>query len=254
MRYRVDELAARCGLRVDTVRYYQSKGLLDPPEREGRVAWYADDHVTRLERIRDLKARGFTLAMIRRVLDGELDASEEALALALAGPLPGDDAVVVPEELFTLAELADRTGVSMPLLEAVAREGLLVPRTDDDRAYTPADADAVRAGLALLEAGVPLSELLALARRHDEAMRQVAEHAVDLFARFVRDPIRGSAASDEEASDRMVAALHAMLPAAGAVVAHHFRRRLVAAARARIEADEGRTLDAGTEASAGGTA
>jgi DNA-binding transcriptional MerR regulator len=220
---------------VDTLRFYQGKGLLPRPDRKGRFAWYGDEHVERLERIRDLKARGFTLAMIARLLAGELDPGEEALAGALAGPLPGDD--LAHPDTLSLADLAERTGMSLTVLEAAEREGLLVPRGDGDRPYTLADVEAVRAGLALLEAGVPLSELLALARRQDEAMREVAEHAVDLFARFVRDPIRGSAVSDEEASQRMVDALHAMLPAAGAVVAHHFRRRLLSAARARIERD-----------------
>jgi DNA-binding transcriptional MerR regulator len=235
VRYRVDELATRCGLSVDTLRFYQAKGLLQRPDRQGRTAWYDDRHVERLERIRDLKARGFTLAMIARLVAGELDPDEEALAGALAGPLPGEN--LAGEEQLGLADLAERTGMSLVVLEAVEREGMLVPRGDGERPYTTADVDAVRAGLALLSAGVPLSELLALARRQDEAMQAVAEHAVDLFARYVRDPIRGSAASDEEASQRMVEALHAMLPAAGAVVAHHFRRRLLAAARARIERD-----------------
>lgn len=236
MRYRVDELAARCGVSVDTLRFYQAKGLLDRPVREGRLAWYDDAHIERLEQIRDLKGRGFTLAMVARLLAGELDAGEEALAGALAGPLPGE--ALPGKEQLSLADLAEHTGMSLTVLEAVEREGLLVPRGDGDNPYTADDVEAVRAGLALLEAGVPLSELLALARRQDEAMRAVAEHAVDLFARYVRDPIRGSASSDQEASQRMVTALHAMLPAAGAVVAHHFRRRLLAAARARIEQDE----------------
>lgn len=238
MRYRVDEFAARCGVSVDTLRYYQAKGLLDRPAREGRIAWYDDRHVERLERIRDLKARGFTLAMIARLDAGELDPGEQALAGALAGPLPGED--VAAEEQLGLADLAERTGMSLTVLEAAEREGLLAPRSDGDRPYTTADVDAVQAGLALLSAGVPLSELLALARRQDEAMCDIAEHAVELFARYVRDPIRGSAGSDEEASQRMVEALHAMLPAASAVVAHHFRRRLLAAARARIERDAAR--------------
>jgi len=155
---------------------------------------------------------------------------DEALSAALAGPLPGEHS-----ERLTLEDLADTTGVSTTVLEVLAREGLLVPRSDDPAApYTTADVDAVRAGLALMEAGVPLSELLALAREHDAAMRAVADRAVDLFARYVMDPIRGETESEAEASARMVAALQAMLPAASAVVSHHVSRRLVAAARARI--------------------
>ena len=56
------------------------------------------------------------------------------------------------------------------LLEAVAREGLLVPRIHEGgERYTAADVDVVRAGLSLLEAGFPLTDLLALAREHNDA-------------------------------------------------------------------------------------
>ncbi|PSO46976.1 MAG: MerR family transcriptional regulator, partial [Actinobacteria bacterium QS_8_72_14] len=84
MGYRVEELARRCGLTVDTIRFYQTRGLLPPPAREGRHAVYDDAHVERLERIRALKGQGFRLEMIRRTLDGELDVAEQALAGALA--------------------------------------------------------------------------------------------------------------------------------------------------------------------------
>jgi DNA-binding transcriptional MerR regulator len=228
----VQELAARCAISVDTVRYYQAKGMLHRPQREGRLAWYSDEHLARLRRIRELKDQGCSLGMIGRLLDGDLDASE-ALAVALAGPLPGEVATI--DQRLSLDDLAQRTGASRPLLEAIAREGLLVPRDEDSpRPYTPADADAMAAGLALLSVGVPLSELLALAREHDRAARAVADQAVELFARYVRDPIRDSAGSDAEAAERMVDALHLMLPAAAAMLSHHFQRRLLAAARARM--------------------
>lgn len=229
MRYRVDDIAARCGVSVDTIRFYQSRQLLPPPRREGRVVWYSDEHVERLERIRALKTQGFTLAMVDRVLSGELDGTGQALAVALAAPEPSS------EEPLDRAGLAAATGLSPTLLEALEREGLLVPRSDDDeRPYTSADAEAVRAGLALLEAGVPLSELLALAREHDAAMQAVAAQAVDLFARYVRAPARVAAGDGEEAATRTVAALRSMLPAVDTLVGHHFRRRLVAAARDRM--------------------
>ena len=42
MEFRVEELAARSGVRVDTLRFYQARGLLPAPERVGRVAVYGD--------------------------------------------------------------------------------------------------------------------------------------------------------------------------------------------------------------------
>jgi DNA-binding transcriptional MerR regulator len=273
MGYRVEELARRCGLTVDTIRFYQTRGLLPPPAREGRHAVYDDAHVERLERIRALKEQGFRLELIRRTLDGELDVAEQALAGALAADAGSGEQA----EPLTREQLAQRAGVPDTLLEALEREGLLVPGADEPAPYDTGDLAAVQAGSALLEAGLPLSELLALAREHDQAMRAVAERAVDLFARFVRDPALGRAGGEpdtghaparpgdhdatspagdhdaasptgdhhaasrgsdhdaEAVAEHVVGALQATLPAATAIVAHHFRRRLLAAARARLE-------------------
>jgi DNA-binding transcriptional MerR regulator len=233
MKYRVDELAARCGISVDTVRFYQTKGLLPPPERKSRVAWYSSEHLNRLRKVRDLKKKGFTLASIRRLLDGELDKADEALVEALAGPVPGEEQ---NEEFLTAEELAERIGVSPTLIHAIERENLLVPRMHDGvPQYTSADAAAASAGLALLESGLPLSELLDLAREHNQSARRTAERAVEMFDEYVRGPIRESAASDEEAAQQLVEAFRKMLPATVALVAHHFRRVLLATAQERIE-------------------
>ena len=67
MEYRVEELAAAGGIRVDTLRFYQSRGLLPPPLRRGRTAIYDDTHLETLRRIRGLQRDGFSLAQIRRL-------------------------------------------------------------------------------------------------------------------------------------------------------------------------------------------
>src|SRR5580704_16323870 len=121
---RVEELARIARVRVDTVRYYQSRGLLPAPRRSGRVALYDDEHLKCLERVRTLQAKGFTLATIARVLAGELDDADQALVGALAGEglrHGGDD-------LLALEDLAERTGVPAEILRAVEHQGLLVPR------------------------------------------------------------------------------------------------------------------------------
>ena len=233
MKYRVDELAARCGISVDTVRFYQTKGLLPPPERKSRVAWYGPEHLERLRRVRDLKRKGFTLLSIRRLLEGELDKADEALVEAVASAVPGESE---NEDFMTAEEFAASIGVSPALVHAIEREHLLEPRMHDGvPLYTSADAAAARAGLTLLEAGLPLSELLALAHEHDQSARRTAERAVEMFDEYVRGPIRDSASSDEEAATKLVEAFRKMLPATVALAAHHFRRVLLATAQAKIE-------------------
>src|SRR5271166_3945634 len=118
MEMRVEQLSVRSGLSVDTIRYYQSKGLLDPPRRAGRVAWYDDGHIDRLDRIRTLQQRGFTLATIARLVSGDLDAADEALLGELSGlrrsvdgPRPDAGPGTHGDGLMTIDELAAATGV-----------------------------------------------------------------------------------------------------------------------------------------------
>jgi len=98
--FRVEELAASAQVAVDTIRFYQKQGLLPPPVRDGRRVLYREEHVERLARIRDLQQKGFTLAVIRRLVDGDLDVADERLAALLAGAAEGSD-----EEFLTLDEL-----------------------------------------------------------------------------------------------------------------------------------------------------
>ena len=158
---------------------------------------------------------------------GELDPWDEALLAALE---PGPKG-----RLLTLPELAEASNFSTTLLEVVIREGFLTPVEDDpEPLFESSDAESLKAGLALVEAGLPLGELLDLARRTDAAMRPVAERAVEVFARYVRDSVEANASSDQEAVTKLVSAFTTMLPATGRLVDHHFRRLLIEGARRRL--------------------
>lgn len=57
----MEELADAAGVPVRTVRYYRERGLLPPPRREGRIAWYDEHHLARLRTIAGLLERGHNL-------------------------------------------------------------------------------------------------------------------------------------------------------------------------------------------------
>jgi DNA-binding transcriptional MerR regulator len=227
----VEQLAAACDVSVDTVRYYQSRGLLPQPVREGRVAWYGAEHAERIRRIRDLQRKGLTLAAIWRVVRGELADADADLAAAVAEELGEGDGATLDLEAF-----AARSGVPASLIQAVEREGIRIGRAvDGETRYTAGDIELVRTALRLLEFGLPLGDLLDLAREADAALRGLAGRAVDLFDDHVRKPIRDTADDDRRAAEQMVEAFRELLPAVQALVAHHFRRVLLEAAEERFE-------------------
>jgi DNA-binding transcriptional MerR regulator len=233
VRYRVDQLAASCDVSVDTVRFYQSRGLVPQPEREGRLAWYGEEHADRIRRIRQLQTKGLTLAAIARVLDGEATAADADLAAAVAvarGDADGHAAAL------TLDELASASGVPASLIQAVEREGIAVGRRVDGQVrYSSADVDVVRTALRLLEFGLPVGELLGLARDADAALRTLAVRAVDLFDAHVREPIRDTVGADPSGGARTAEAFEALLPAVTALIANHFRRVVLEEAERRLE-------------------
>lgn len=235
MRYRVEQLAASCDVSVDTVRFYQSRGLLPQPAREGRVAWYDEAHAERIRRIRELQTKGLTLAAIARVLAGELDSSDADLAAAVA--VARGDGKGSHAPILSLEELAAASGVPSSLIQAVEREGIAIGRrVDGEVRYSAADAEVMRTALRLLEFGLPVGELLSLGRDTDAALRALAARAVDLFDAYVREPIRDTAGDDAvEAAARTVEAFEALLPAVTALVENHFRRVVLEEAERRLE-------------------
>jgi MerR family mercuric resistance operon transcriptional regulator len=68
-------LAAAGGVGVETVRFYQRKGLLQTPTRQTGIRRYGREDVRRLRFIKQAQTAGFTLAEVKELL--ELDAGED---------------------------------------------------------------------------------------------------------------------------------------------------------------------------------
>src|SRR3546814_13290723 len=74
MQFTIGKLAAAGGVGVETIRYYQRRGLLGTPVRSGGDGWgggirrYGDKDLRRLKFIRAAQAAGFTLDEISELL------------------------------------------------------------------------------------------------------------------------------------------------------------------------------------------
>jgi hypothetical protein len=166
------------------------------------------------------------------VVRGELGPADADLAAAVVAARGDDD----HGELLTLEAFAAASGVPASLIQAVEREGIRIARDVDGEArYVATDIELVRTALKLLEFGLPLGDLLGLARDADGALRGLAERAVDLFDDHVRKPIRDTAGDSGRVADQTVEAFRELLPAVTDLVSRHFRRVLLEAAEERID-------------------
>lgn len=75
----IGKLAAAANVGVETVRFYQRRGLLSTPKRLDGIRHYGEADVSRLRFIRQAQTAGFTLEEIRQLLT--LDSGEDRAAV-----------------------------------------------------------------------------------------------------------------------------------------------------------------------------
>jgi len=177
----VEGLAEASGVSVRTIRWYQSEGLLPPPERHGREVRYSAAHLERLNLVAELQRRGLRLSAIADLLQRSPTASTAdwlGLGEALDQPRGGDRPELLSEdelarrvepgqlEDFVAAGFAERRDDTVPVVYLVPSPGLL----DVAVAWRAAGLD--------LDAAARFADLLA---HHLRAM------ADELVARFTEE-------------------------------------------------------------------
>ena len=200
---RVEQLAGDSQLSVDTIRYYQKIGILHPPMREGRVAVYDDSHASRLHEIRQLSDEGFSLAQIQRLSDS----SPHPLLSSLNGT----------SESLSFNELVAKSELDEKVVRLAVDAGLIRPLTATDDRFGADTLSMLKAGVGLLNVGVPFDELVQLAVRHAQHVESVAKDAVALFAQHLNET------SDSSQAETVAS----VVPVVTELVAQHFRQTLV---------------------------
>jgi len=126
-RLTIGSLAATADASVETVRYYQRRGLIAEPPRAGGIRRYGADDVRRLRFIRSAQSAGFTLDEIGELLRldslgdrGRARALTEARIAALDAKIAGLQQA--RSALVRLAQDCDTAGSGpCPILSAFER-------------------------------------------------------------------------------------------------------------------------------------
>ncbi len=180
--FTIDELASAARLPSRTIRFYQSRGALMPPEIRGRVAYYGPGHLERLKLIAQLQDRGLRIDAIRDVLGsidrGELDLAEWlGVEEQVQAPWANDRARTLTEEdLYALA------GSRRPGLIADLTRTKLVARHGD--VYLVKSPALLSIAMKLEAAGVDLETA---ARASALVRKYVSRAAAGLVELFVRN-------------------------------------------------------------------
>jgi DNA-binding transcriptional MerR regulator len=178
-RLTIDQLAVRTGMTVRNIRAHVTRGLLPPPQMQGRTAYYGAQHVARLQLITGLQQQGFNLAAISKLVSGPAAPSpQETVSFyrAALGPwLPE------PPEVHDERELAAQFGLlpDPELVGRLQRLRLLEPMPGGRvRVLNPS---ILRAGRELAQLGFSTDQLVDVLRVLLRHSRAVADAFVEMF-------------------------------------------------------------------------
>lgn len=228
----IDELAAQVGMTVRNVRAHQSRGLLPPPEIQGRTGYYGPEHVARLELVKDLQAEGFNLESIKRIVErtpGSSSAEILDFTRALAQPFTDE-----PAEVVDAAHFAERWGKDATPENLQRAERLGFVRALGDGRFEVLSPRLERASSELAELGVPLDvalDVTATLKRHSEA---IAKAYVSLFLDHVWRPFEESGEPEERWAE-VQGALERLRPLAGESLVAVFGLAMTAAVERALE-------------------
>jgi DNA-binding transcriptional MerR regulator len=234
-RLTIDQLAQAAGLTVRNVRNYQSRGLISPPEVQGRVGYYNAEHLAGLQLIREMQAQGFNLAAIAHLLLQARGVGEEVLGFTRSLMTPFETET---PEILTGGELLERLGgeVDAKLIVRAQTLGLVVEIAPDS--FEVPSPTLLAAGERLVALGVPLGTALDTMdklRRHTD---RIAHTFVQIFLEFIWKPF-DDAGRPEADWPQVRAALDQLRPLASEALTAAFQPTMTKA----VEMAFGKELD-----------
>jgi adenylate cyclase len=178
---------------------FQAEGLLKGKRGKAREA--------RAELLSELVSEGATLEELRRAVE------EDRLIL-----LPVERLLEGGGPRYTSAEVAERVGIEIEVLRFLRRAiGLPTPR-EGEAAFTEADVEAARRVKAMLDAGLPVDEMLEVTRAMGVSMSQVTAASRGLVGRAMVRP----GDTELDVARRYLAAAQALRPLMGPTLEYFF--------------------------------
>lgn len=222
----IDGLAARVGMTVRNVRAYAGRGLIPAPRLQGRTGYYGTVHVRKLQLIRELVNRGYTLAAVEKAFASQSDTTAAHaldLLVVLDAPLGEEKPELLTRDgLAALAGIDRDTGV----VDELIRQGLAEEL--DEETLNVLHPAIVRAGTSAISLGLSPATVTAILPLMTERLGDIAHELVERVREEIWQPFAEGGLPEHDWV-RVLTVIEELLPVAGQAVLSVFRRELTRA-------------------------
>jgi len=208
--HKMRELEKLTELSRATINFYIREGILPFPEKSAKnMAYYDDNFIEKLLKVKELKKSGYSLSQIKQLMNSKQGSENELIIQALQNInrlLPSGEISSTVRRNDIIAEgFSDKEineMIEMNLINPIDHEGLEFP------AYNLTISKFVRY---FLDFGIPLS----VAKGVVEKLMDITHLESDAFFKYIREPLIHENASLEEqnaAIQNVIEKINTLLP------------------------------------------
>ena len=193
-----------------TINFYIREGILPIPLKSAKnMAYYDQDFIEKLERVRNLKRSGFSLSQIKQLMHEKQGWENELIKQTLTNinrlfPTSDDDALIPRERIRSL-------GISDQSIEELIGLNLIAPVNEEGTTFPSYCYSICEFIKYFLDSGIPMS----VAKSIVQSLYAVTQLERDAFNIYIRKPlIENNASLDEQNSaiQNCVEKINTLLP------------------------------------------
>jgi DNA-binding transcriptional MerR regulator len=223
----IDELARESGATTRTIRSYQDRQLLPPPEIQGRTGYYGGDHLARLQVIGRLLEQRFSLASISALFEAWETGQSLSQLLGFVEELTRPFAEETPQEVT--GDAIDAIFPEGPPNSKKRAVGMGILREIGDDTFEVLSPKLLDTGAKLVTAGVPVERMIEEGEQLRDDCDRIAARFVDMFVTYIWEPF-SEAGRPAKDLDRILDYLEVTRPlpvqATSAMISQSMKRQL----------------------------
>jgi DNA-binding transcriptional MerR regulator len=157
---KIDELARKTKTTSRTIRYYTHEELLHPPVMKGRTGYYTNEHIERINLIKQLQKKSYLpLSLIKEIVDHPEKAEKLEEQFEVQNKIFKVLGYKSKTKFYGISEVSKKTSLSQQKIKNLEEAGFVYPIKESGiKKYSDEDIKIIMLIKEILESGFSIEE------------------------------------------------------------------------------------------------